>query len=389
VSSSQTQTQTDTLLLEMGLSKEGVAVLRPLGAWTAAVLPTREAAAVLVAAMPAFPEGSKIFQLDLSALDVVDTYGALQLRAITRHVAGVDSAFTLEGGQHGSRTLIAALLEMDDVKPQQVESLGYKFVPALLGDAVISLGRDGVQVADMMGAVLVSLMRIVSEPRRFRVIAVVNQLERVAVHGLPIVLLMSFIVGAIVAQQGLFQLEKFGASAFVVDLLGILTFRELALLLTAIMVAGRSGSAFTAEIGSMKMREEIDALRVMGLDPVDILVVPRVLALIIGLPLLTVAASMASLTGGALVSSVYGGISLDLFIERLQGTVGVNTIMVGLIKAPFLALVIGLIACVEGLNVKGSAESLGRQTTASVVKAIFMVIVLDGLFAMFFAAIKY
>jgi len=154
-------------------------------------------------------------------------------------------------------------------------------------------------------------------------------------------------------------------------------------------VAGRSGSAITAEIGAMKMREEIDALRVMGLDPVEVLIVPRFLALLIALPLLTFLADMAAIFGGLVVAWVYGGISPEIFLSRLQNAIGLNTFLVGLIKAPFMAGAIALIAAVEGFAVLGSAESLGKRVTASVVKAIFMVIVVDGLFAMFFAAIKY
>jgi phospholipid/cholesterol/gamma-HCH transport system permease protein len=160
-------------------------------------------------------------------------------------------------------------------------------------------------------------------------------------------------------------------------------------LLTSIMIAGRSGSAITAEIGSMKMREEIDALSVMALDPMEVLILPRVLALIIALPMLTFLADMAALFGGGCVAWIYGDIGPVVFIQRLQDAIALNTFAVGLIKAPFMALVIGLIASVEGFSVGGSAESLGQRVTASVVKSIFMVIVLDGLFAMFFAAVRY
>jgi len=160
-------------------------------------------------------------------------------------------------------------------------------------------------------------------------------------------------------------------------------------LLTSIMIAGRSGSAITAELGSMKMREEIDALKVMGLSPMDVLVTPRLLALILSLPMLTFLADMAGIFGGLVVAWGYAGLSPDLFLDRLKTAIGFNTFMVGLIKAPFMALVIGLIGAMEGLAVQGSAESLGRQVTASVVKSIFMVIVVDGLFAMFFASIEY
>jgi phospholipid/cholesterol/gamma-HCH transport system permease protein len=170
-------------------------------------------------------------------------------------------------------------------------------------------------------------------------------------------------------------------------MVAILALREVGILLTAIMVAGRSGSAFTAEIGSMKMREEIDALRTMGLDPVEVLMVPRVLALIVALPILVFFGALAALYGGGLIMWLYGGMSLEIFIARLQEAVSVTHFKVGIIKAPFMALVIGVVACSEGLRVKGSAESLGLQTTTSVVKSIFLVIVLDGLFAVFFASI--
>jgi phospholipid/cholesterol/gamma-HCH transport system permease protein len=208
-------------------------------------------------------------------------------------------------------------------------------------------------------------------------------------RGVPIIALISFLVGGIVAQQGIFQLHRFGASSFVVDLVGILTLRELGALLTAIMVAGRSGSAITAEIGSMKMREEIDAIRVMGLDPMEVLIVPRLLALIIALPMLTFLSDMAALFGGGMVAWLYDGMSPNVFMSRLKDAIALNTFMVGIIKAPFMALIIGVVAAIEGFAVQGSAESLGRHVTSSVVKSIFMVIVIDGLFAMFFAAIEY
>jgi phospholipid/cholesterol/gamma-HCH transport system permease protein len=163
--------------------------------------------------------------------------------------------------------------------------------------------------------------------------------------------------------------------------------REIGVLIVAIMVAGRSGSSYTAELGSMKMREEIDALRTMGRDPVEVLILPRVIALVLALPMLTFLGSMAALYGGGLVASLYGGMSPDIFIARLKEAISLTHFKVGMIKAPFMALVIGIVACSEGLRVKGSAESLGLQTTTSVVKSIFLVIVLDGVFAMFFASI--
>jgi phospholipid/cholesterol/gamma-HCH transport system permease protein len=215
----------------------------------------------------------------------------------------------------------------------------------------------------------------------------VYHLGRVGWNAVPIIMLITFLIGSILAQQGIFHFRKFGADIYVVDMIGILVLREIGVLIVSIMVAGRSGSAYTAELGAMKMREEIDALRTMGFDPVEVLILPRIVALLIAVPILTFLGSMSALYGGGLVAWLYGGIDPDVFLSRLKETITFGTFEVGMIKAPFMAMVIGLIACVEGFQVKGSSESLGRQTTASVVKAIFLVIVLDGLFAMFFASI--
>jgi phospholipid/cholesterol/gamma-HCH transport system permease protein len=210
---------------------------------------------------------------------------------------------------------------------------------------------------------------------------------RVGWQAIPIMLLITFLIGCIIAQQGIFHFRKFGAESYVVDMVGILVLRELGVLIVSIMVAGRSGSAYTAELGSMKMREEIDALRTMGFDPIEILILPRIIALVIAVPILSFLGAISALYGGGLVAWLYGGMSPDIFIERLREAVSVTHFQVGMIKAPFMALVIGIIACSEGLRVLGSAESLGRQTTVSVVKSIFLVIVLDGVFAIFFASI--
>ena len=219
--------------------------------------------------------------------------------------------------------------------------------------------------------------------------AIFYQIDRMGVGAIPVVVLMSAIVGAIVAQQGAYQLSYFGADIFVVDLVGILVLRELGVLMTAIMIAGRSGSAITAEIGSMKMREEVDALTVIGLNPIGVLVFPRLVALVIALPCLSILANFAALGGGIAVSWYYSDIPPVQFIDRLRVAIDVSTIFAGLIKAPFMALIIGIIGAVEGLKVGGSAESLGRHVTASVVKSIFVVIILDGMFAVFYAAIDF
>jgi phospholipid/cholesterol/gamma-HCH transport system permease protein len=239
----------------------------------------------------------------------------------------------------------------------------------------------------MLAALSFAAARAVVRPKSFRYISAVHQIYRVGWQSIPIMFLITFLIGAIIAQQGFFHFRKFGADAYVVDMVAILVLRELGVLIVSIMMAGRSGSAYTAELGSMKMREEIDALRMMGFDPVDVLILPRVLALVIALPILAFLGSMAALVGGGLIAWLYGGMSPEIYIARLREAVSVTHFEVGMIKAPFMALVIGLVACSEGLRVKGSAESLGLQTTTSVVKSIFLVIVLDGLFAIFFASI--
>ncbi|MGH6665015.1 MAG: MlaE family ABC transporter permease, partial [Pseudolabrys sp.] len=250
-----------------------------------------------------------------------------------------------------------------------------------------SIGQSFSAFISMLGAVMAVMVRVAAHPRRFRFTSMVHQLDNVGWRAVPIIMLITFLIGGIIAQQGIFHFRKFGADIYVVDMVGILVLREIGVLIVAIMVAGRSGSAFTAELGSMQMREEIDALRTMGFDPIEVLILPRIVALLIGVPILTFLGSMAALYGGGLVAWLYGGISPEIYLSRLKEAISLQTFEVGMIKAPFMAMVIGIVACVDGLAVKGSSESLGLQTTASVVESIFLVIVLDGFFAIFFASI--
>lgn len=359
------------------------------GRWTLASGAALESAALDIERLARDVERASRVVIDLAQVIALDTAGAwLVDRARVRlEAAGAPThvAWT------SSRQQI--LLQEAHFRTFEVEApkRGSRIVDGLadLGSNIVDAGRDFVSGVSFLGEVVFSLLRAVTRPARLRPTSITFHVESFGFRALPIIALINFLVGCIVAQQGVFQLSRFGASAFAVDLIGILVLRELAVLLTSIMVAGRSGSAITAEIGSMKMREEIDALRVMGLDPIEVLVLPRVLALIVSLPLLTFLADLSAIFGGLLVAWGYGGISPEIFMARLQNAIALNTFLVGLIKAPFMALVIGMIAVIEGFNVEGSAESLGRQVTASVVKAIFMVIAVDGLFAMFFAAIRY
>jgi phospholipid/cholesterol/gamma-HCH transport system permease protein len=256
-----------------------------------------------------------------------------------------------------------------------------------VGRTMVAVFDDLVLLAQMVGSVIIALGRVILHPSRFRFTSMVNHLERVGWHAVPIILLITVLIGAILAQQGIFHFRKFGADIYVVDMVGVLVLRELGVLIVCIMIAGRSGSSYTAELGAMKMREEIDALRTMGFDPVEVLILPRILAIVIAVPILTLFGSMAALYGGGFVAWLYGGIAPGVFLSRLREAISIETFEVGMLKAPFMALVIGVVACVEGLQVQGSAESLGERTTNSVVKSIFLVIVLDGMFAMFFASI--
>ena len=260
---------------------------------------------------------------------------------------------------------------------------------AAVGESVYTAGLDLIDIIDYLGEIVVMWLRLTPHPLRWRWTSMVHHLEMYSLRSVPIIALINFLVGAIVMQQGIFQLARFGASPYAVNLVGVLGLRELGVLMTSIMIAGRTGSAITAEIGSMNMREEIDALKVMALDPLEVLIMPRLVALAIALPILTFVADMATLGGGLIVSWIYAGMTPEVFISRLQGAIATETFLVGLIKAPFMAVTIGLIASTEGMEVRGSAELLGRCVTASVVKSIFMVIVMDGVFAMFFTAVDY
>jgi phospholipid/cholesterol/gamma-HCH transport system permease protein len=355
------------------------------GAWVAINAPGLEAS--IEALVKKYPSVKSV-AIDMGGVERLDTFGAWLLERLVR-------AFTANGAEtnvNGLKEDYNALMdELRNVKSDEVHSrsggAAVAYALGSIGENIASVGGSFLAIINMIGALVVALLRVLAHPKTLRITSVVHQLDNVAWRAVPIVLLITFLIGCIIAQQGLFHFKKFGADVFVVDMVGILVLRELGVLIVCIMVAGRSGSAYTAELGSMKMREEIDALQTMGFDPVEVLILPRIIALIIGVPILTFLGSMAALYGGGLVCWLYGGIDPDIFLSRLKEAIALNTFQVGMIKAPFMALVIGAVACVEGLMVKGSAESLGRQTTASVVESIFLVIVLDGIFAIFFASI--
>ncbi|HEY0124831.1 MAG TPA: ABC transporter permease [Rhizobium sp.] len=329
--------------------------------------------------------------IDLSGLSDVDTAGALLIRRLKESQEAHGASVSIEGSNpHVDELLTAFAEDPNDGKPEPRPKKSWAerlFAP--IGETVYEIWGNLVAAMYILGSAVRGAQLKFGRGSGVSPASIVNQIDHMGVRAVPIILLMSYLIGAIIAQQGAFQLRYFGAEVFVVDLVGILQLREIGVLLTAIMIAGRSGSAITAEIGSMKMREEVDALKVMGLNPIGVLIFPRLVALTVALPLLTILANFASLFGAATVTWAYSGITFATFIARLHEAISLSTVISGMIKAPFMALVIGIVAAVEGLKVGGSAESLGQHVTASVVKSIFVVILMDGLFAMFYAAIDF
>jgi phospholipid/cholesterol/gamma-HCH transport system permease protein len=359
-------------------------VLAAAGAWTASHAGELEALVEDVAA----DLGHGAASIDMHKVEAFDTYGAWLLERLVRERKARGGETTIVALPAHYRDLVTAMQDANlQAPPAPVRINPLIGGVEKLGKTMVDVGNDLLAIANMLGAIILATGRVLMRPQTFRLTSAVHHLDRVGLQAVPIILLITFLIGGIIAQQGFFHFRKFGAETYVVDMLGILILREIGVLIVAIMVAGRSGSSYTAELGSMKMREEIDALRTMGLDPIEVLILPRVIALVLALTMLSFLGSIAALYGGGLVAWFYGGMSPDIFIARLQEAISITHFKVGMIKAPFMALVIGVVACAQGFAVKGSAESLGLQTTASVVKAIFLVIVLDGLFAVFFASI--
>ncbi|KUO54389.1 MAG: ABC transporter permease [Sphingomonadales bacterium BRH_c3] len=321
--------------------------------------------------------------IDLSAVSEIDTVGAwVACRLAARHGAKI----TGESGR--AKRLLAAVetARSDaDLTPPRVPL--WELIPELTGDLVSKGGQGVVNVIGFLGQVLIACGSLLIHPRRFRVKALVRQMELVGVSSLPIIGLMSFLIGIVIAQQGSVQLQQFGAEALTVNLVGRITLRELGVLMTAIMVAGRSGSAFAAQIGTMKLTEEVDAMRTIGISPVEALVIPRILAAIIMMPLLGFYSSVVAIIGGAVVGELMLGIPFWTFLIRIEEVVPTYDLWVGLIKALPFGLIIALAGCYHGMQVRGNSEEVGLRTTMAVVSAIFTVIVLDAFFAVFFTEI--
>jgi phospholipid/cholesterol/gamma-HCH transport system permease protein len=328
------------------------------------------------------PEGMTI---DLSGVQKMDTVGAwLVYRAVR------DRGAKIVGASEDVTGLLEQVKQAD--KPARVipeeEGIGFQRTLAELGEYVIEAGQVLYGLLNFFGATLLGFWNVFKRPQqRFRLNAVVQRFDLVGVRALGIIGLMSFLIGIVIGQQGAVQLRAFGAEIYTINLIGRITVRELGTLMTAIMVAGRSGSAFAAQLGTMKLTEEIDAMRTIGVSPVEALVIPRMTAAVIMMPLLSFYAMIMAIIGGGIYCWIDLGIPPLTFVQRLREVTPITDLWVGLIKAPVFGFVIGLVGCFQGMLVEGDAEQVGRRTTNAVVQAIFLVIVIDAIFAVFFSSI--
>lgn len=324
-----------------------------------------------------------IESLDLSAVERVDTVGAwIVTRTVNEHGAQV------VGASPEAQRLLDAL--RDDKSEYRVHRDRRSAIERMLdqvGTASLAIWRELLGIIDFFGAMIIAMIVQIRARRRIRWNAVVTRFQAVGVDALPIIGLMSFLIGIVIAQQGAVQLEQFGLEVFTINLVGRASIRELGLLMTAIMVAGRSGSAFAAQIGTMKLTEEVDAMRTIGVSPMEAIVLPRVAASTITMPLLGFYASICAIIGGGVFCWVGLEIPPLTYVQRLREIIPMTDFYIMLIKAPVFGILIGVTGCYEGMQVRQNAEEVGQRTTSAVVAAIFLVIVLDAFFAVFFSSL--
>ena len=329
---------------------------------------------------------AKDTRIELSGIDRLDTAGAWAIATLQKRIRDAGCHTETRGGDPTHADLLKTVsAALPDIPTADARPVTWTDRLERVGRGVTAGGVFAMELCGYLGLFLARLGRAFIHPREFRLTALVHHCQEVGLRAVPIVALMAFLIGVVLAFQGSAQLRQFGAEVFVVDLIAISILRELGILLTAIIVAGRTASAFTAAIGSMKMREEIDAMRTLGIDPAMALFVPRILALLLMLPILGLIANVTGLLGGAIMSWVELGISPAMFRTRLIEGTDISHVVVGMVKAPVFAMIIGVVGCHAGMKVGSNAESLGRMTSAAVVTAIFAVIVADALFSIFFA----
>ncbi|HEX2793528.1 MAG TPA: ABC transporter permease [Croceicoccus sp.] len=324
-----------------------------------------------------------IAAIDIGAVHEIDTVGAWSIW----RASGALGA-EIRGASDRARRLIDAVKKAESSAPI-IPHRGplTERVPRAVGEKVVGFGASLKDMISFLGTTMMAMAALIRHPRRFPHLALVHQIELVGVSSLGIIGLMSFLIGIVVAQQGAVQLQQFGAEIYTINLTGRLTLRELGVLMTAIMVAGRSGSAFAAQIGTMKLTEEVDAMRTIGVSPFERLVVPRILAAVLMMPVLGFYSAVIAIIGGAFIANFALDIPFWTFLSRIREVVPLTDLWVGLVKAPVFGLIVGMSGCYQGMQVSGNAEEVGLRTTLAVVQAIFMVIVLDAFFAVFFTEI--
>ena len=365
------------------VATEGGARLCVRGEWTLAHHATL---AERVRALSAQAGAGEAATVDVDGLAALDTAGARLLHALLgpeRIAALLADETALPRERRALLKAVADALAEPPVPVVGAQGSALGDVLADTGEAMVAFWRHLAGITGFIGLILETGLRVAVQPRRWRMTSLVANLERTGLDAVPIIALLTFLIGAVVAFLGATVLANFGASIFTVDLVAYSFLREFGVLLTAIIVAGRTASSFTAQIGSMRANEEIDAIRVLGLDPVELLVLPRVYALLIALPMLTFVAMVSGMVGGMLVSATTLDISPVLFLSRIQDNVGLIHFWVGMAKAPIFAFLIAVIGCLEGFRVQGSAQSVGEHTTSAVVQSIFVVIVVDAIAALF------
>ena len=329
-------------------------------------------------------KGAKQPSLDLTRIGRCDTHGAY---TIVRSADGLTEGGELKARPETKRLLDLVAEARQTEKPRLRRPGGFQLLVERIGRGVITLGWDTLATIAFTGRVLTTLGRAIVRPGRIRWASIVSLCERAGLDAIPIVATTAFFIGAVVGLIGANMLSQFGAQVFAVELIGIAVLREFGILIAAILLAGRSASAFAAEIGSMKMNDEIDAMQVLGVDPYDGLVLPRFVALVIMIPLLTFVSNVAGIIGGLLVTWTVLDLTPAFFIQRIVDNVGATHFWVGMSKAPVMAAVIAGIGCRQGLLVAGDVESLGRRVTSAVVHAIFSIILIDAAFALFYMEI--
>lgn len=360
-------------------------VLTAGGAWT-----VRQAAEIDGSLRAVALGGARRAVFELSQLTAFDSAGAWLLTRTLAEFQGRGVQTETRGLADSYSPLLRVVETAHEgavVRPAILRGYWLAMVERV-GVATVEFFAEAKALISFYGMTVLGYLEIFRRPRLFRLISLVNQIEQSGLNAIPIVCLLSFLIGIVIAYVGADQLRQFGAEIFTVNLLGVIMLREIGVLLAAIMIAGRSGSAFTAQIGTMQVNEEIDAMRTLGLDPMHVLVLPRINGLLVSLPILAFLSNVAGLLGGAVMATVVLDVTFVQFLQQLRSVVSLNHFFVGMVKAPVFAFIIAIVGCYEGLRVSGSAESVGRMTTKSVVTSIFLVIIADAVFSIIFSTLK-